>query len=112
MKLTLGPPWGRGNEKVSLSRQREAALRWEGNVEVAVRGHELSRVGGEARRNGATMRTRTSAAQPQCGQTGSVGEMSGVGLSSGSGWPVGDCAWSSARASCSRTWRPRLASKP
>jgi hypothetical protein len=49
---------------VSLRRQREAALRWEENVKVAVRRHELSRVGGEARRNGATMRTSTSAAQP------------------------------------------------
>ena len=58
---------------MSLRRQREAAWRWEENVKVAVRRHELSRVGGEARRNGATMRTSTSAAQPQCGQTGSVG---------------------------------------
>jgi hypothetical protein len=83
MKLTLRPTWDRGNEKVSSSRQREAAWRWEENVEAEGRAHELSRVGGDARRNGATMRTITSAAQPQCGQTGSVGESSGVGWSSG-----------------------------
>src|ERR1019366_6052807 len=65
MRLKLSPLWGRGDEKGPPSRPWEGALCLDGKGEVALAGHEVSGGGGEARRNGGTTRTRTSAAQPQ-----------------------------------------------
>ena len=112
MERRLSPVLGRGKKKAPVSRRADAALGAEESGAAAGEAHEVSRLGGETRRAGSTTGTRTSVAQPQCGQTGWVGAIGGVGLSSGQGWPAGDCAWSSARACCSRSCRPRLASKP
>ena len=112
MGRRLRPALGRRKEKGPVGQPEAAALGAEENGAVVGLGHEVSMTGGEARREGNTTRSRTSAAQPQCGQTGRAGEAGGVGFSSGNGWPAGDCAWSSRRACCSRACRPRLPSKP
>ena len=65
MGLRLSPVWGRRKQKASVSRPEAAALGAEENVAAAVPVHEVSRRGSEARREGGTTRTRTSAAQPQ-----------------------------------------------
>ena len=97
---SLRPVGGRRKQKDTGSRSGKSAWagHWAGSCTRRV--HEESiRAGGEWNRCGGTTCTRKSAAQPQCGQTGSE---RGVGAGAGAaGWP----GLNSTRARSSRGWR-------
>ena len=83
---SLCPVEGRRKQKNTCSRcgKSAGAGHWAGGGTRRVH-EESTRAGGDGNRCGGTTRTRKSAAQPQCGQTGRV---RGVGAGAGAmGWP-------------------------